>query len=69
MRVITSAADRLLGMVVPKTTAGACHCAYTLLKCACRNHVQYYLRAGHCVGCSPSCGCIPPVCNVPSGRC
>lgn len=72
MRLITSAADRLLTMVVPRTTAGACHCAYSYLQCACKGtpKYKYVIRYGNCVGCPPACGCLPNSnCYKTSTRC
>jgi hypothetical protein len=64
MRFMTMAADKLLSAVLPKTTAGACVCRYSVYTCYCRNHQLYKVWEGYCVGCSGSCGCIAPVCRV-----
>jgi hypothetical protein len=69
MRMITSTADRLLSIVVPKTTAGACTCKYsTGGYCACRSGKKWYYEIGNCNGCSGSCGCHAPACIIETSQ-
>jgi hypothetical protein len=59
LKVFGAMADRLVGMVVPRTSAGACACegGFTLL-----------CSDGFLWSCQLNCGCHPHNCSF-AGRC
>jgi hypothetical protein len=57
MRIITRMSDRLLGLVVPEITAGAC-CPPDpwQQECYCRNHTVYVKNCSYTCACAVHCG-------------
>jgi len=66
MRLLDSVADRLVSVVVPKTTAGACECRpepYTDVCSGCHERTYYSRRCQYDCNCKIVCGpCQPHAC-------
>jgi hypothetical protein len=57
MRLVTTVADRLLSVVVPRVTAGAC-CPPDpwVQECYCSNHTIYVKTCSYTCACIAHCG-------------